>query len=204
MDDTVTRTPDHNCLFAVASEQHGYFTAAQARDCGFSRFLLSRHASSGRYNRATRGLYRLGNFPASPREEVVAAWLAVGKNKAVVSHESALDLHSLSDVIPDVVHLTVPRSMRHPPKLSGVKVHTTTRPLIPADVTVRDGIRVTSVPRTIVDAAEAGTGPEQIELAIRQAIQRGLTTRGRLERATSDRSDRVRALVDRALIGAAP
>jgi predicted transcriptional regulator of viral defense system len=173
MDDTITTAPDHNCLFSVASEQHGYFTSAQAHGCGFSRFLLSRHATGGRYDRAARGLFRLRAYPTSPQDEVVAAWLAVGKDRAVVSHESALDLHGLSDVIPEVVHLTVPRSIRHPPKLSGVKVHTTTRSLSPQDLTIREGIRVTSVPRTIVDAAEASTGPEQIELAIQQAIQRG-------------------------------
>ena len=42
----------------------------------------------------------------------MAAWLAVGKQNAVVSHESALDLLDLSDVSPDRVHLTVPRSRR--------------------------------------------------------------------------------------------
>jgi predicted transcriptional regulator of viral defense system len=204
MNDTITLAPDHDCLFSVASEQHGYFTAAQARGCGFSRFLLSRHASGGRYDRAARGIYRLRAYPSSPLDEVVAAWLTVGKDRAVVSHESALDLHGLSDVIPGAVHLTVPRSVRHPPKLTGVKVHTTTRSISPGEVTIREGIRVTSVPRTIVDAADAGTGPEQIELAIRQAIQRGLTTRGRLERASSDRSSRVRDLIDRSLAEATP
>jgi hypothetical protein len=38
--------------------------------------------------------------------------LAVGKDAAGVSHETALDLLDLSDVIPDTVHLTVPRTRR--------------------------------------------------------------------------------------------
>ena len=129
MGDTLTPKPDHACLFARASEQHGYFTSAQARACGINWDLLTDATKRGRYLRVRRGLYRLRDYPSSSREEVVAAWLAVGKESAVVSHESALDLLGLSDVIPRKVHLTVPRSKRHLPDLPGVTIHTTTRPL---------------------------------------------------------------------------
>jgi hypothetical protein len=121
----------------------------------------------------------------------MAAWLAVGKDVAVVSHESALDLHELSDVIPNAVHLTVPRSMRNLPKLPGVKIHTTTRAFEAGDVVRREGMRVTSIERTIVDSADWGTGPEQIEMAVRQALRRGKgTTPRRLEAASAGRSAR--------------
>jgi predicted transcriptional regulator of viral defense system len=106
--------PDRAQLFEVASEQGGYFTAEQARACGYSWALLSHHVKSGRFIRLRRGLYRYREYPSSPREDVLAAWLAVGKDRAVVSHESALDLLDLSDVIPDTAHLTVPRSRRNP------------------------------------------------------------------------------------------
>ncbi len=199
MGDTFKNAPDHDFLFAVASEQHGYFTARQARSCGFGFELLSYHTRQGRFSRTYRGVYRLRDYPSSAWEEVVAAWLAVGKEKAVVSHESALDLLDLSDIIPNAVHLTVPRSTRHLPDLRSVQIHTTSRPLTPQDLTYREGIRLTSVARTIADAAEAGSGPEQIELAIDQALQRGLTTRKRLEMAASVRSRRVQDLVQRAI-----
>jgi predicted transcriptional regulator of viral defense system len=129
----------------------------------------------------------------------MAAWLAVGKERAVVSHESALDLLELSDVIPDLIHLTVPRSKRHPPALPGVRIHTTTRNLIQGDTVVRDGITLTSPARTIVDAADAGTAPEQIEMAVRQAVARGLAIRSDLEQRAEDRSRRVADLVLNAL-----
>jgi len=203
MDDTTNGRPNLPCLFASASGQHGYFTIGQAHACGFSRFLAARHAATGRFIRVRHGLYRLRDYPSSQYEEIVAAWLALGKDVAVVSHESALDLHDLSDVIPNAVHLTVPRSKRHHPDLPGVKVHTTIRPLPATDVSEREGIRVTAVARTIMDAAEYGTGPEQIEMAIKQALRRGLTTHPRLEHAASDRSRRVRDLVTSALAQAA-
>ncbi len=197
--DILAAGPDHTCLFEAASTQHGYFTAAQARDCGFGWDSLTRHTQSGRFIRIRRGLYRLRDYPSSSREEVVAAWLALGKDSAVVSHESALDLLGLSDVIPDAVHLSVPRSRRHLPKLPGVTIHTTTRPLRPADTVVRDGVRLTSAARTILDAAEAGTAPEQIEMAAVQAVERGLATTQQLEEGARARGRRVARLISSAL-----
>jgi predicted transcriptional regulator of viral defense system len=153
----------------------------------------------GRFIRVRWGLYRLREYPSSPREDVLAAWLALGKEVAVVSHDSALDLLNLSDVIPDAAHLTVPRSRRNLPKLPGVKIHTTSRPLQPGDLTYRAGMVVTSASRTILDAAEAGTAPDQIELAVVQAIRRGLALPDQLQREARTRSRRVAALIASAL-----
>jgi predicted transcriptional regulator of viral defense system len=196
--------PDHSCLFDVAANQHGYFTAAQARACGFGWDLLTRHVQSGRYIRLRRGTYRLRDYPSSPFEEVVSAWLTVGKDSAVVSHETALDLLELSDVIPRAIHLTVPRSKRYTKAPPGAIVHTTARPLDRRDVTVRHGIRLTSPTRSILDAAEAGTGPEQIEMAIQQAVERGLADPQRMKEEAETYSRRVRRLVQGALDGLPP
>ena len=193
--------PDRIRLFEVASGQGGYFTGEQARACGYSWALLSHHVKSGRFARVRRGLYRLREYPSSPREDVLAAWLAVGKDVAVVSHDSALDLLDLSDVIPNAAHLTVPRSRRNLPSLPGVKIHTTVRPLTPRDLTYREGMVVTSATRTILDAAEAGTAPDQIELAVRQAVERGLAAPDELRRGAAERGRRVAALIEGALKG---
>ena len=199
MGDIGPREPDHECLFRAASEQHGYFLAAQARACGFNWDLLSYHTRTGRFIRARRGLYRLRDYPSSTREDVVAAWLAVGKEKAVVSHESALDLLDLSDIIPHAVHLTVPRTVRHLPALPGVKIHTTSRPFSPTDITHWEGLPVTSAARTILDAAATGTQPDQIELAIRQAVRSHMATRSQLEQGAKARGRYVTDLVMGAL-----
>lgn len=187
------------CLFNVASGQAGYFTAEQARGCGYSRALLSHHSKTGRFIRVRHALYRLHEYPSSPREHVLAAWLAAGKEVAVVSHESALDLLDLSDIIPDAVHLTVPRSHRSLPSIPGVKIHTTERPVGPSERQVRDGMVVTSAVRSILDAAQKGAGPDQIELAVAQAVERGLANEGEMRRAASDRGRRVAELIERAL-----
>lgn len=192
-------TPDYQCLFDIAVSQHGHFTAAQARSCGFTWERLSDVTRRGRFIRVLRGIYRLRDYPWYPREEVVAAWLALGKESAAVSHQSALDLLELSDVIPNATHITVPRSKRHIPHLPGVKVHTTTRPFGPLDIVFQDGMRVTSAARTILDTAETGTGPEQVEMAIRQALERGFTTNAELREGATKRSQRVQRLVNRTI-----
>jgi predicted transcriptional regulator of viral defense system len=191
--------PDRSRLFDIAAGQGGYFTAEQAAECGFSRALLAYHAKSAGFTRVRRGLYRFREYPQSPREQVLASWLAVGKDTAVVSHDSAMDILCLSDVVPDAVHLTVPRSRRNLPSVSGVKIHTSSRILRPEDTVVRDGISVTSATRSILDAAEVGTSPEQIEMAVRQAVKRGLTTAASLELGAAERGKRVASLISRAL-----
>lgn len=199
MDDTIHQKPDLAGLFQIAVGQQGYFTAAQARECGISKDLVKYHVGTGRFQRAHRGVYRFRDYPPSPREHVAAAWLAVGKDKAVVSHESALDLHELSDVIPNTIDVTVPREGRYISPPRSVTLHTTVMPPGRGEVTVIDGVRVTSVARTIADAAEGGTGPEQIELAVVEALARGVVTAGSMRKAVARHGMRARRLVDQAL-----
>jgi predicted transcriptional regulator of viral defense system len=144
-------------------------------------------------------VYRFRDYPSTPREEVVAAWLVVGKDSAVVSHESALDLWDLSDVIPNSVQLTVPRARRHLPRLAGVNIHTTTYPLDSASVRSLDGVRITTPLRSLLDAAEAGIAPDQVSLAISQALSRGWIDRDSLRSGAASRGRRVAHLVEDAL-----
>jgi predicted transcriptional regulator of viral defense system len=191
---------DHDGLYRLAEAQAGYFTAQQAVNAGMDRSTLRHHARpGGRYERARRGLYRLRHFPASPHEHVMAAWLPLRDAGAVVSHESALELHELSDVIPDAVHLSLPRSERGQRRRAGVRLHTLNRPPKEAEVREIAGLPVTSGERTIVDALEAGAQPEQIEMAVGQALERGLTTPRRLQEAASARPARVRKFIKRRL-----
>jgi predicted transcriptional regulator of viral defense system len=200
MCDTTAASPDRACLFDVAAMQQGYFTAAQAGACGYSPALLAHHARGGRFLRVRRGLYRLREYPSSPREGVMAAWLAAGPDRAIVSHESALDLLDLADVIPNAIHLTVPRARRGLVAPPGVLLHTSTRPPLRNETTEREGIRLTGPLRTILDAAEWGTAPEQIVLAVGQALARGWLAGEELRQAAAERQHRVAQLMEVALV----
>lgn len=192
--------PRRQQLFRNASEQAGHFTAAQALACGYSRALISHHAKTGRFVRVHRGVYRLRDYPSAPRGQVVAAWLAAGPGVAVVSHESALELHDLSDVIPDSIHITLPRRRRWYRPPPGVTVHTTDRPPGEDEIVRRLGMRVTDPARSILDAAEWGTEPGQIEKAVRGAVDRAMTTATQLRERARARPARVRRLVERAIL----
>lgn len=199
VNDTEAR-PDHEALFAIASAQAGCFTTSQAAAQGFGSALLSHHVKAGRFLRLARGLYRLRDYPSQPGEDVVAAWLRQAPD-AVVSHESALEVLDLSDVIADRVHLTVPRSRRRLVPQDGVVIHTTTRPLGSSDTVSRRGMRVTAPARTIVDVAAAGVAPDQVAAAVHTAVERGLTTASLLREAAQTRGRRVQRLIESALSG---
>jgi predicted transcriptional regulator of viral defense system len=186
---------DPIALHRRAYNQDGYFTSPQARAYGFSRQLLAHHVRSGRYERVGRGLYRLTGFPGSTREQVRAKWMTVGAERALVSHESALELHGLSDVVPNAVHLLVARADRWITPPPGVVIHTTSRQCGPEDVVTIEGIRATTAVHAIVDAATAGTATEQIELAVRQALDEGLVDAEQLQADADQRGERVGRLV---------
>ena len=199
MHDRSDAGPNVAGLFLLASEQGGYFTSVQAHGHGFTKQLLAHHAGTGRLQRRRRGLYRFRDYPSSPREEVMAAWLAAGKEKVVVSHESALDLLGLSDVVPASIHLLVPRARRWFRAPPGATLHTTTYPLNSGEMVVRQGIRVTAPVRTILDVAEAGTAPEQVIFAVTQARERGMLVVPYLRQAAEQRDQRVQQLIDQSL-----
>jgi hypothetical protein len=79
-----------------------------------------------------------------------------------------------------------------------VTLHTTTKVLQPSEVVSREGIRVTDPVRSILDAAGAGTAPEQIEMAVRQVLNEGLMTRRSLLARADRRGGRVANLIRRA------
>lgn len=171
-------------FYGLAEYQAGYFTAAQAVEAGLSRRLLSHHsAERGSLIRVDRGLYRLRNFPRSPREDLIATWLSVGRPvDAVVSHDTALDLYDLSDVIPTAVHLTAAREHRgHRSRRPGVRLHFVTGGVPPSDRATRAGLPMTSVERTLLDSLAVHGVTEQTELAVAQALDRGLTSVSRLK-----------------------
>ncbi len=190
----------HDQLYHLAEQQAGYFTASQAESAGIGRGTLRHHARpGGRFERVRRGLYRLRHFPSSPHEHVVAAWLPLRPTGAVVSHESALELYGLADVIPAAVHLSIPRAKRGVRPRSGVRIHTLEVPLETDEVRTVDGIAVTSPERTLADALDVGSAPEQIDLAVRQAIDRGLTTPRRLREVVDGRAARTRLFIESAI-----
>jgi len=196
-----SRTEKLQRLFELAAGQAGHFTAAQARDLGYSARSLVHHVAAGHVERVSRGFYRLVGVPAGPHEDIVAAWLRLAPRRAVVSHDTALALYDLAPSRSHEIHLTLPRECRPrtPQSASAVALHTTTVPLRRDEVTNRFGVQLTSPARTIVDVADIGADPSVVIEATGRAVTTGLVSPKELRAAGRRRSVRVRQLVARAL-----
>jgi predicted transcriptional regulator of viral defense system len=196
-----TKRADLRSLEALALGQGGYFDRRDALDHGIDDSLLSYHTRSGRFERTLPGVYRLQVAPISSLDEYLLAWVWTNYRGAI-SHESALALYDLADVLPARVHLTVPRPFHR--TSAPFQVHL--GPLPNDDVQDYNGLRVTAPARSIVDAAATGTDPTQIHKAIRDALNRGLVEPDALRAAVTGRPNQhrrdVRQLVEEALSGA--
>ncbi len=187
--------PDWDALFEVAQAQAGYFTTRQAAATGYSPQLLA-YLGSKKVARIRRGIYRLVHFPASDHEDLVVLWLW-SEQAGVFSHETALALHDLSDVLPGKVHLTLPaawrrRRLRVP---AGLVLHF-------ADVGDADRASFSAVPvtaplRALRDCIEANVAPSLVRQAILQARRRGLITAREEARLAAELGDQKGAAVAR-------
>ena len=153
---TASSHPDWDRLYATASAQEGLFTTKQAAEAGYSPQLLVHHGNVGKIVRLRRGIYRLVHFPVGEHEELVAAWLW-SELAGVVSHQTALALHGLSDALP---------------------AHVADVP--PEDRTWFSAVPTTNPKRSLNDCARAGLSPELLRQAAQQALRRGLVTKSEL------------------------
>lgn len=170
-------------LFSLAEDQFGFVTVEQARAVEISAEQLAQLARRGTLQRASYGVYRLVEFPASQLDPFMAAALWPRGVGGVISHESALDLYEVSDVSPSKLHLTVPRAHRvRRSAPSHYMVHRAD--LVDEEISVVEGIPVTTLFRTISDCLDAGLGRRLAEQAIEQGIAAGHVTRGKGEQLT--------------------
>ncbi|WP_099225838.1 type IV toxin-antitoxin system AbiEi family antitoxin domain-containing protein [Mycobacterium persicum] len=186
-------------LVELAAEQHGYVTTRDARDIGVDPVQLRLLAARGRLERAGRGVYRVPVLPRGEHDDLAAA-VSWTLGRGVISHESALGLHALSDVNPSRIHLTVPRE-NHPRAAGGELYRLHRRDLQATDITLVDGIPVTTAVRTIRDCLKAGTDPYQLRVAIERAEAEGTLRRApaaELRAALDQPAARVRARTKRA------
>jgi Protein of unknown function (DUF559) len=108
-----------------------------------------------------RDVYGFGPRPLPKRGKWLAAVLAMGPG-AFLSHESAAALWGLAGDRPKV-HVNAPRGRQvRPGRRSGIKVHRCK--FSAEEVTVHDGIPVSTVARTLFDLAER-SAPHELKSA---------------------------------------
>lgn len=173
-------------LYALAAAQQGYFTAMQAELAGYARSSQSYNVEMGNWIREHRGIYRLSNFPQPDRPDLLlwSLWSQnrKGKTLGTYSHQTALSIYDLSDIMPARLHMTVPPYFRRHSEIPGVLfLHKGN--LKPKEVERMQGFQVTRPLRTITDLInENALSFDFIKQAVSQALRRGLLTREEIKK----------------------
>jgi predicted transcriptional regulator of viral defense system len=166
-------------LHSLAEGQDGFFTAKQAADHGYRPDNFHHFVKSGEWVREGRGLYRLQAFPWSPRQEFwkIYMWSRNKEDKpqGVFSFHTALDLYELSDVLPNKIHLTVPKDFRRRSDIPKViQLHSENLPS--STIRTVHGLPCTTPAKTIIDLIQYGFSDALIKQAFTEALERGLIT----------------------------
>jgi very-short-patch-repair endonuclease len=156
-------------MAVLAGRQHEVVARWQLLLLGFSRHEIQHLVRQGVLHRLVRGVFTVGSPQLTREGRWMAAVLACGE-AAVLSHRSAIALWGLRPATSGGIDVTDPLRSRTGQR--GLRVHHTRR-LDDQDRTVRNGIPVTSVHRSILDFAE--TAPAQhVRLAIEMADRKEL------------------------------
>lgn len=144
-------------LGEISAGQWGMLTAPQARARGINRSNLAHREADGRLERLAHGVYRQGGSPRLPLDDLRAAWLSTNPQELayertaqaniIVGSAAAALVHGIGDIDP-LPYRLITRDRRQTQRHEITYSH---RPLDAQDVTVRDGLPVTTVERTIVD-----------------------------------------------------
>lgn len=169
----------------MLAAQHGVAGRPQALRAGISRNAVRRRLAAGRWRRLDRGVYATFTGPSSRHTELWAALLRAGPG-ATLSHQTAAELHGLTDAPSEQIHVTVAIT-RNPArrKVPGVVVHRSSRielarhpALSPPRTRVED---------TVLDLVEASRDFDEAFTWICRAVGRRRTTTSRLATAIAER-----------------
>ena len=166
------RPPTADDLVAeLAAEQHGVFTAAQARPLGLTESQIQWRVRRDRLVRIQPGVYLL---PRLLDDCSILTAVVMRCPEAVVSHSAAAWLLGL-DVDAIGSEVTVPQSTRL--RFAGVVRSTDLDRVL--DVSERQGLPVTNATRTLVDLGAVFDAPA-VERALESALRQRQTTVPRL------------------------
>ena len=157
--------------------QYGLVTSAQAADSGIDSTTMTRLSQRDVIRRVRRGVYILAGVAEDALTEIRAAWLATSpqvlaedrlKDEApiVVSHVSAASVLDLGDITPAKHMFSSPLRKQS----SAADIRHRIAALPDDDITVVEGIPVTTALRTVVDLARDYLDGDQLHHVIADAV----------------------------------
>lgn len=170
------------------ADQWGLVTTAQAAQVGVDGVTLIRMREAGLITTVRRGVHAANSAPEPFHRAEQALWLSFAPSRpawerdpleedgGVISHTSAARMHGLGEFVADVITVTVPRRrlVRDP------EVRVRVRKLSADDVTLVDGLPVTTVARTVRDLLDDRHDASHVADLIRGGYGAGLLDLGEL------------------------
>ena len=166
-------------LYRCVVGQQGIFTTKQAEEAGYKRNNHPYHVRKGNWIREMRGIYRLLMFPQDDEDAQLVLWYLWARNRderpqGVYSHDTALRIYDLSDLMPAKLHMTVSKKFRRFNSIPDILV-LWRGSLNESDIRIMRGFAVTTPLKTLLDVAIAKHLEEAlIWQAVKEAAERGL------------------------------
>lgn len=158
--------PRWDAIAELALAQHGVAGRFQLLDLGFQPRAISRLLAGGHLHQIHRGVYAVGHRKLSRQGWRMAAVLSGGEG-AALSHRPAGDEWQLRNWSGRQT-ITVPSWRR-----SSSEIDFRCSMPAPDEITVLDGIPITTVPRTLLDLAMV-LNPDALLVAVNVAEARGM------------------------------
>jgi very-short-patch-repair endonuclease len=180
-------------------DHDGVITLTQARRAGLSKHAVNRRVKAGHWLQCSAGVYFVDDRPFTDSARIRAHVWSYGQ-RAAASGLAAAWWHGLTRFAPDVIEVTVPRDSngrRRP----GTRLRR--RDLAPADLVERNGLRVTALPLTVVEAAaRRGGGAKLMDSALQRHVELPQLWRAHLRNKGRHGSPKARRLLQAAADGA--
>jgi hypothetical protein len=168
----------------LARNQYGVLSRSQALRGGLTSDMIRFRISSSRWRQLHRGVYATFTGTPGRSAQLWAALLAAGAG-AVLSHQTAAELHRLTDKPTDLIHVTVP-VQRRVVAVSGVVIHRSGRAVEAAQGHTYPPR--TKVEETVLDLTQSAATFDDVCGWVTRAFARDLTDEMRLQTAMSART----------------
>ncbi|MGZ4244921.1 MAG: type IV toxin-antitoxin system AbiEi family antitoxin domain-containing protein [Solirubrobacteraceae bacterium] len=163
-----------------AARQRGVVSREQLSELGFSRGQVERLIRDGWLQSVHHNVYAVGHRHLSDRAHLLAALLSVGA-PSFLSHRTAAAVWGLRAINTHDIEITVPGTGGR--RRDGLRLHRTQDEPHPDDVRNHVDLRVSSVPRLLIELAPHETPAELarlVTLAVRRRLLRPDARDGRL------------------------
>jgi hypothetical protein len=166
------RTPSlvDRLIAKIAGSQLGVISLEQLLACGLTLDQVQWRIRRGQLHRLFRGVYAVGHRRLVPRAWLFAAQLAFGPS-SFLSHRASAAARGLRPINMYDIDVTIIGTKAR--SRSRMTVHRTTQPPHPDEIQLSDGLRISSVPRMLLELATRET-PEELDRLITQAARRNM------------------------------